>query len=224
MDLTPEQIAELQKKADEADELKQRLEALAGNKNQILDEHAKTKQRLRELEEAEKARHQKELEEQGKLKELLDAARKDAEDARKEKAEAEKSREEFKLQQVKQRLRADFMAAAAGKVVKPDHLWMLFADAVVDNEGSTAVTYKGSELAPADFIKRLQNDPDYGYQFPPSKPGGMGAPTGGGGAAETSGNPFISGNVTEQIMMQLENPDEAAKLRAEARSALAAKR
>ena len=114
MELTPEQIADLQRRADEADELKQRLEAIAGNKKDILDEHAKTKQRLRELEEAEKARKQKELEEQGKLKELLEAARRDAEDARKEREDALKAAEQLNQERVKESIPANFMSAAAG--------------------------------------------------------------------------------------------------------------
>jgi Spy/CpxP family protein refolding chaperone len=222
MDLTPEQIAELQQKAKEADELKQRLEAIAGNKKDILDEHAKTKQRLRELEEAEKARKQKELEEQGKLKELLEAARRDAEEARKEREDALKAQEQLNQERVKDRMRADFMAAAAGKVQNPEHLWTLFAGGVADKDGATTVTYKGSELAPDDFIGRLSNDPVYTYMFPPARPGGMGAPKGGAAAPATGGNPWIDGNVTAQLMMQLEDAEQAAKLQAEAKAYLAA--
>lgn len=223
MDLTPEQIAELQEKAQRTEELEQRIAKLAGNKNEVLDEKKQLQQRLKEFEDAEKARKQKELEEQGKLQELLEAARKDAADAREE---AERERTEkgaLAEQRVKDRVRSDFMTAIASEVFNPEHVWPLFASAAADSSGKTVVTFKGSELSPAELAKRLRNDPDYAYLFRPAKKGGMGAPTGApGGAPDTITNPYLSGNVTGQVMLQLENPEEAAKLQAEARAALAA--
>lgn len=223
MELTAEQIAELQQKAQEAEELKTRLEALAGNKQAVLDEKKQLQARLKELEDAEKARKQKELEEQGKLKELLEAARKDAEDARKEAEDARKAQEELSARQVKERLRADFMAAIGPEVFKPEHLWPLFKDATSDSAGKTTITYKGSELTPAQLAERLRADADYAHHFKPKKPGGMGAPRGGGAPAETGSNPYLTGNVTAQIMLQLDNPEEAARMQAEAKAALAAR-
>jgi hypothetical protein len=223
MELTAEQIAELQQKAKEADELKERLEALAGNKDKVLDEKKQLQARLKELEDAEKTRKEKELEEQGKLKELLDAARQDAEQARKEAEEARKAQEELSAKQVKERLRADFMAAVGPEVFKPEHLWPLFQSAITDAAGKTVVTYKGSELSPAELAKRLRSDPDYAHHFKPSKSGGQGAPRGGSSAPDTGDNPYITGNVTAQIMLQLDNPEEAARMQAEAKAALAAR-
>lgn len=224
MALTAEQIAELQQKAKEAEELKERLEALAGNKNKVLDEYKQAQQRLKELEEAEKQRKQKELEEQGKLKELLEAARQDAEQARKEAEEARKQQAELAAKQLKERMRGDFMSAmGAAGAFRPDHLWPLFQQSVADVDGKTVVTYKGSELSPAEFGKRLRGDQDYAHHFKPQGGGGMGAPRGGSSEPATGDNPYITGNVTAQILLQLEKPEEAAKLQREAKAALAAR-
>ena len=223
MALTEEQIAQLQKEAAEAKELRERIEAIDGNKKQILDEHAKNKQRLRELEEAEKERERKKLEQDGKLKELLEAARKDAEEARKEAEEARKAGEQLAAQQIQERIRSDFMAAAAPEVFRPDHLWPLFREATANKDGKTLVTYKGSEVSPAELVKRLRTDADFAHHFRPKGAGGMGAPASGGKLPAGDGsNPFLTGNVTAQINMQVEDPEQAAKLKAEAQAALAA--
>jgi hypothetical protein len=222
MELTAEQIAELQAKAKEADELRERLEALDGNKNKVLDEYKQTKQKLKELEEAEAARRKKELEEQGKLQELLELARKDAEEARKRADEIEKEKEEALKQTAAQRLRSDFMAGAGGEFFNPDHAWTVFGGAVEDQNGKTVVLYKGSAVSPAEFVKRLRSDEQHAYMLKPAKKGGMGAPPSGGTTPpEASGNPYISGNVTQRLMLELENPEEAARLQSEAKAFLA---
>ena len=218
MDLTPEQIAELQRKAEEAEELRQRLDALDKNKSSVLDEYKQTKQKLKELEEADKKRKQKELEEQGKLQELLEAARKDAEEARKRAEEVEQEKHELAAQSVKQRLRSDFMASAGAEFFNPEHAWSLFGGTVEDQDGKTRVLYKGSAVTPAEFAKRLRDDNDYSYLLKPAKKGGMGAAPATGSAPDSSGNPYISGNVTQRLMLELEQPDEAARLRREAQA------
>lgn len=223
MELTPEQIAELQQKAQEAEGLRKQLAALAGNKQEILDEKKQLRERLKELEDAEKERKRKEMEEKGQLKELLEAAQREAEEARKEAEDARKAAAEETERQKKERLRADFMAAVGPAAWKPEQLWPLFREHVVDAEGRTMVTFKGAQISVSELAARLPNDPDYAHHCKPTKSGGMGAPAGGTTSAPaTGGNPYITGNVTQQIMLQLENPDEAAKLQREAKAAMAA--
>ena len=223
MTLTPEQIAELQEKADKADELEQRIAALAGNKQEVLDEKKQLQQRLKELEDADRARKQKELEDQGKLNELLEQARKNNEELQKQLEEKEQAISAVEQQRTKDRLRTDFMSGIAADVFKPEHLWPLFQAATADRDGKTVVTYKGAELSPSELPAKLRLDPDYAHHFRPGKKGGMGAPTGApGGGGDPVTNPYLTSNVTAQIAMQLENPEEAAKLQREARAAIAA--
>jgi alanyl-tRNA synthetase len=223
MSLTPEQIAELQRKAAEAEELEQQIAALSGKKGEILDEKKQLQQQLKELQDAEAARKTKELEEQQRYQELLEETRKNNEELQKQLQEKDQAINAVNEQRVKDRLRSDFMAAVAADVFNPEHAWALFHAAAQDRDGKTIVVYKGAEIAPAELPAKMRSDANLSYLCRPVKKGGMGAsstPPGGGGEPVT--NPYLAGNVTAQIALQIENPDEAARLRAEARAARAA--
>jgi hypothetical protein len=228
MTLTPEEIAELQRKADLADELQQRIDAVSGNKDKILDEHVKTKQRLKEMEEAEKERQRKQLEDEGRLKELLEEVRKSNEELQNQLKEKDQAITEVQQRVINERLRTDFMAGVAAEVFNPEHVWGLFSGKASDRDGKTIVVYKGVELSPAELPAKLRADAADAYLCRPVKKGGMGAPVGGSGNPPEGGtNPYITGNVTQRIILESENPEEAAKLRAEAQAyhaAQAAKR
>jgi hypothetical protein len=225
MTLTPEQIAELQAKAAEAEELRQRLAAVDGKKGEVLDEKKKLQQQLQELQDKEKARQEKELEEQGKLTELLEQTRKNNEELQKQLQEKDQAITAAEQKRIEDRVRSDFMSAVAADVFNPEHVWNLFNSSASDRDGKTIVVYKGAELSPAELPAKLRTDTSYAYLCRPAKKGGMSAPTGvPGGPAEAVTNPYLSGNVTAQIALQIENPDEAARLQTEARAALAAAR
>jgi alanyl-tRNA synthetase len=223
MALTPEEIAELQQKAAEAEELKQQIAALSGKKGEILDEKKQLQQQLKELQDAEAARKTKELEEQQRYAELLEQTRKNNEELQKQLQEKDQAISAAQEQRVKDRVRSDFMAAVAADVFNPEHAWALFQSSAADRDGKTIVVYKGAEIAPSELPAKMRSDTNLAYLCRPVKKGGMGAPTGApGGGGEPVSNPYIAGNVTAQIALQLENPDEAAKLQAEARAARAA--
>lgn len=223
MSLTPEQIAELQAKAAEAEQLKQRLAAVDGNKGEILEEKKKLLAELQQLKDQEEARKKKELEEQGKTAELLDQERKEKEALLKEKERLEQEKLELAQERINDRLKSDFVSALAGEAFVPAQLWTLFASAVKDSNGKTVVNYKGAEVAPSELAAKLRNDPEYAYHFKPKQgAGGMGSRPSAGGTVDLSGNPYLpGGSVTQRIQLELEDPDMAAKLRAEAGSARA---
>lgn len=223
MTLTPEQIAELQAKAAKADELEQRLAAVDGKKGEVLDEKKKLQQELQELKDKETARQQKEMEEQGKLAELLEQTRKNNEELQKQLQEKDQAISAAEKKRIEDRVRSDFMAAVAADVFNAEHTWDLFKGSAQDRDGKTIVVYKGAEISPAELPAKLRTDTSYAYLCRPAKKGGMGAPTNApGGPAEATTNPYIAGNVTAQIALQIENPEEAARLQAEARAARAA--
>lgn len=223
MTLTPEEIAELQRKANLADELQQRIDALAGNKQEVLDEKKQLQKQLQELQDKEAARQKKELEDQGKYQELLEETRKNNEELQKQLQEKDQALSEVEQRIIKDRLRTDFMAAIAAEVFNPEHAWSLFNSKVADRDGKTIVVYKGAELSPVELPAKLRADSEFAYLCRPAKKGGMGTPTGGGGTPqEGSVNPYITGNVTQRIVLESENPEEAAKLKAEAQAHFAA--
>lgn len=223
MTLTPEEIAALQERAAKAEELEQRLAAVDGKKGEILDEKKQLQQQLKELQDAEAARKTKELEEQQRYQELLEQTRKNNEELQKQLQEKEQAISAAQEQRIKDRVRSDFMAAVAADVFNPEHAWALFQAAAQDRDGKTIVVYKGAEISPAELPAKMRSDTNLAYLCRPAKKGGMGAPTGApGGAPDAITNPYLAGNVTAQIALQIENPDEAARLQSEARAALAA--
>lgn len=226
MSLTPEEIAELQREAAEVKDLKRQLEAVNGNKDAILAEKKKAADKLRELEEKEAARLKKELEERGQFQELLKQANDNIEALRRENEEKDKAILEADTKRVEDRKRADFLAVFnAAEVFNPKHAWANLHSLVQDRGGKTIAVVGGVEVGLADFAGKLRKDPEHAYLFRPQGGGGgmgsrpvTGAPAASGGGIVT--NPWLpGGNVTARIAIQQEDPDLAAKLKAEASAA-----
>jgi hypothetical protein len=226
MELTAEQIAELQRKAAEAEDLKQQLAALNGNKDTILTEKKKVADELRELMDKEAERVRKDLEKRGEFEQLLKQANDNIEALRKENEEKDKAILEADTKRVEDRKRADFLAVFnAAEVFHPEHAWALLHSLVQDKSGKTIAVLDGLEVGIADLAGKLRKNPQYAYLFKPQGgSGGMGsrpatgAPAASGGGIVT--NPWLpGGNVTARIAIQQEDPDLAAKLKAEASTA-----
>lgn len=222
MSLTPEEIAELQAKASKADELQERLNAVDGKKGEILDEKKQLQQRLKELQDADEARKKKDLEDQGKTAELLEQERKEKEALQKQLEEKDQLIAQEREQRVKDRVRADFVSVfGAGEVFQPDHAWGLLHSFVQDEDGKTVASFKGQRGTVAELAAKLRQDPQYAYLFKPKgAAGGMGSRPAGGEPMGVSSNPYLpGGSLTKRIELELDNPDLAAKLKAEAATA-----
>lgn len=223
MSLTSEEIAALQARAARVDELEGRIAAIDDNKSAILAEKKKLQDQLDEIASQQKEREKQELEAQGRTAELLEQERKEKEALLQEKQRLEREKEELEVQRIKDRLESDFVSVLSGEVFAPKQLWMLVAPAAQNVNGKTVVNYKGSQLAPSELAERLRSDPEYSHHFKPKQAsGGMGSRPTPGSSATTSVNPYLpGGSVTQRITLEIENPDLAAKLKAEAGSARA---
>jgi hypothetical protein len=230
MELTAEQIAELQRKAAEAEDLKQQLAALNGNKDTILTEKKKVADELNELKNREAERVRKDLEKRGEFEQLLKQANDNLEALKKENEEKDKAIAEADAKRVEDRKRADFLAVFnAAEVFHPEHAWALLHSLVQDNNGKTIAVIDGLEVVITDLAGKLRKNPQYAYLFKPQGgSGGMGsrpatgAPAASGGGIVT--NPWLpGGNVTARIAIQQEDPDLAAKLKAEAEAIIASR-
>jgi hypothetical protein len=222
MSLTPEEIAALQAKAAEADELKQRLNALDANKEAILTEKRKQADRLQELEDQEAARKRKELEDQQRYQELLKQSEDEKETLRKERDEEKAAKAKIEEERVQDRLRADFLAVFnAAEVHHPTHAWGLLNSLIVDDNGKTAATVGGQKGTVAELAGRLRKDPEHAYLFKPKGgSGGMGLRPATGEPAAAAGNPYLpGGRVTDRIALEASDRELAAKLKAEASAA-----
>ena len=84
-------------------------------------------------------------------------------------------------------------------------------------EGQVEVVVGGASLPLQDHLTNLRNSADSGYQhhFAPSGAVGMNAAPS-ASVAPGQNNPWKTGNFTEQMMLQSQNPELAAALKAEA--------
>jgi hypothetical protein len=227
MSLTPEQIADLQAKAARVDELEQRLNALDGKKGEVLDEKKKLQSRISEMEAAEAARKQKEMEEQGQLQELLNEAR-DQIKALHEQLKAKDTQiTEITTKSQRDKARADFLAAVGAEAQAPKQLWTLFGEGAQLRDDVLVVKFKGIEVPASELMAKIRQDPEWAYHAKPAGgSGGMGAKSTPGaaaaGSASTGSNPWLTGNITERIRLKVDNPELADKLMAEAEATLSA--
>lgn len=220
MSLTPEEIAELQAKAAKADDLEQRLVTVDSKKGEILDEKKKLQQENEQLRQKEEDRRKKEMEEQGRLQELLDEARATIAELQKQLKDKDEAITQTEKQRIGDRLRSDFMSAVASQVFDPEDAWTVFNSKVVDRDGKTFVLYKGEEIAPKDLPERLRSDKSKAYMCLPVGKSGMGTKPTTGEPIDISGNPYLpGGSVTKRLSLELDNPDLAARLKAEAATA-----
>jgi hypothetical protein len=84
-------------------------------------------------------------------------------------------------------------------------------------DGQVEVVVGGASISLTDHLNNLRNSADSGYQhhFSPSGAVGMGAAPS-ASVAPGQSNPWKTGNFTEQLMLQSQNPELAAALQAEA--------
>lgn len=225
MSLTPEEITALQAKAARADELEQRLNAVDGKKGEILDEKKKLQARIDELLAGEAARKQKEMEDQGKLKELLDEAREQIAELQKQLRDKDTEITEITTKSQRDKARADFLAAVSADAQAPKQLWALLKDGAELQDGAVVVTFNGAKVPASELMAKVRQDPEWAHHAKPAGGhGGMGAR---GATASTAGtgsteNPWLTGNITQRIALQVDNPDLAARLKAEAEQILSA--
>jgi hypothetical protein len=223
MTLSSEEITALQEKANLADELQQRILAVDGKKTEILDEKKKLQQRVAELEQANQERQKKELEDQGRTAELLERERAEREQLQRQLQEKEDQIAEVEARRVQDRLRADFAAVfSASEVFAPDHVWMLMRSSIVDDDGRTFASRGGAKITLAELAGTMRQDPQFAYLFKPrnGNSGGMNSRASQGQAGPASGNPYLAGgSLTARLQLELENPDLAATMKAEAASA-----
>ena len=115
--------------------------------------------------------------------------------------------------------RTQFLAKAAGSVLAPDQLYRLVENDLRIKDGKLTALRDGIEVSFDQYLSLLKA-PGSGYEhyFPATSTVGMGsvgsAPTPVGGT-----NPYATNNLTAIIAMEIENPELAAQLKAEANRA-----
>ena len=192
-----ELIAEKQKVKANFDDLQKQLDALQAERAQA---------------------KQSKLQEQGQYQDLWKEANEANSQLKSQIAEMQAALEakdqQFSKAQIKSAALNHF--AQAG-VINPEHMYSLVGDKLRLDDGQLNAVDGGVSLSLNDFVEKLKM-PESGadYMFRGNGSVGMGSVRSSGPGAGMS-NPYISGNFTEIVKMEAENPELAKRMKAQAK-------
>ena len=160
------------------------------------------------------------LEDQGAYKPLWEEANKTNQDLQAKIAQLEQENQDIKTSNDKANTRQTALAAISnlGAINAEQTLSLIESKLQKNAQGEVVVLEGGVEHNLTAHLTSLKN-PGSGWEhhFKASSAAGMGAkPSPVGSAGGNVNNPYKSGNITEQLIMEAENPDLAAVLKAEA--------
>jgi muconolactone delta-isomerase len=219
---TPSQ--ETQPQAPNLDSVKQQYEEqLSALKKQIAEGDEKfkgIKSKLDDVYKQKEEKRTKELEEQGQWKTLWEEANKTAQDKDQQINSLSQQLEEMKTSNEVASTKTTALAAISnlGAINAEQTLSLLQGKLQKNAEGKVVVLNGGVEQDLGTYLTSLKN-PGSGWEhhFKPSSAAGMGAkPSPVANVSGGTDNPWKSGNLTQQLIMENENPDLAAVLKREA--------
>jgi len=164
----------------------------------------------------------KELEEQGQWKTLWEEANKTAQEKDQKINTLAQQLEEMKTSNEVASTKTTALSAISnlGAINAEQTLSLLQGKLQKNDKGEVVVLNGGVEQDLGTYLTSLKN-PGSGWEhhFKPSTAAGMGAkPSPVGNVSGGSENPWSTGNLTQQLIMENENPDLAAVLKKEAQS------
>ena len=173
---------------------------------------------LTEVKNAQTAATQKSLESQGQYKQLWEDAKKSVSERDAKIVELEARLASVTQDREQDRLRAASLSQInqAGAVNSNQMFQLLQQQLRANEEGKPVVLNGGVEQPLNDYLAALKNSADWQHHFGASGAQGMGAAAG-GSVAPGRDNPYRNGNLTEAMRLEVENPDLAKALKAEAR-------
>ena len=175
---------------------------------------------LDQIKNAQTAATQKSLEEQGQFRQLWEDAKKTVTARDAEIVELKARLESVTQERQQDRLRAAALSKinTAGAVSSQQMYMLLQSQLRQDDEGNPVVLNGGVEQPLGDYLANLKQDTDWQHHFTASGAQGMGSAAG-GSVAPGRENPYRNGNLTEALRLEVENPDLAKALKAEAKRA-----
>jgi len=179
---------------------------------------AQIQQELTEFKNAQTAATQKSLENQGQFKQLWEDAKKSVSerDATIVKLQAELASVTQDREQDRLRAASLSQINQAGAVNSNQMFQLLQQQLRANEEGKPVVLNGGVEQPLGDYLANLKSSAEWQHHFGASGAQGMGSAAG-GSIAPGRDNPYRSGNLTEAMRLEVENPDLAKALKAEAR-------
>ena len=198
-------------------------EQIAALKKQIAEGEEKFKGIKGKLDEVYKQKEEKrtkELEDQGQYKTLWEEANKTAQDKDAQINNLSQQLQDMKTSNEVASTKQTALAAISnlGAINAEQTLSLLQNKLQKNAEGKVVIINGGVEQDLTNYLTSLKN-PGSGWEhhFKPSSAAGMGAkPSPVGNVSGGSDNPWNTGNLTQQLIMENENPDLAAVLKREA--------
>jgi len=180
------------------------------------------KRKLNEVYQQKENERKQELEDQGQWKTLWEEANKTAQDKDAQISNLSQQLEDLKTSNEVASTKTTALAAISNQgAINAEQMLSLLQGKLQKNaEGKVVVLNGGVEQDLNAYLTSLKN-PGSGYEhhFKPSTAAGMGAkPSPVGNVSGGSENPWKTGNLTQQLIMENENPDLAAVLKREAQT------
>ena len=198
---------------------------LSALKKQVADEQEKfkgAKSKLDEVYKKKEAERTKELEDQGQWKTLWEEANKTAQEKDTQINTLSQQLQDMKTSNEVASTKTTALAAISNQgAINAEQMLSLIENKLQKSaEGNVVALNGGVEQDLNSYLASLKN-PGSGYEhhFNPSNKSGMGAkPSPLSNVSGGTDNPWKSGNLTQQLIMEGENPDLAAVLKREAQT------
>lgn len=150
----------------------------------------------------------------------LEVRLKAIEDERKaEKDQREQEQQEAIAAKLKAEAIAEF-SKESHRIRNPEQFWRLFGEGKIqrDQSGKLFIGDEHNPLSLSDYIAQINEDPDNSHHFKPKGGSGSGTGVSSGGSGKVTDNPWKQGsfNLTRQGKIMQQNPELAARLKAEA--------
>ena len=180
------------------------------------------KSKLDEVYKKKEAERTKELEDQGQWKTLWEEANKTNQGLQQENVSLKQNLEEVKTSNEVASTKTTALAAISNQnAINAEQMLSLIQNKLQRNaEGKVVVLNGGVEQDLNTYLSTLKN-PGSGYEhhFKPSSAAGMGAkPSPVSNVSGGTDNPWKTGNLTQQLIMENENPELSAVLKREAQT------
>ena len=198
--------------------LKAKNQELIAEKQKVKANFDDLQKQLDTLQQERAQQKQSKLQEQGQYQDLW----KEANDANSQlksqiaemQAALEAKDQQFSQAQIKSAALNSF--AQAG-VINPEHMYSLVGDKLRLEDGSLVAVDGGVQQSLNEYVEKLKM-PESGadYMFRGNGSVGMGS-VGSSGPGAGLNNPYISGNFTEIVKMEAENPELAKRMKAQAK-------
>lgn len=178
---------------------------------------------MKQIQDAQQQAVRQNLEDQGAFRDLYEQERARAKELESrllnETAELKTQLQSVTETAKQERLKASAMSRISrANAVNPQQMYTLLQTMLRDDgEGNPVVLNGGVEQPLGDYLANLKNASEWQHHFSASGAKGMGAKESASVAPGMS-NPYRTGNLTEAIRLEVEQPELAKQLKAEART------